>query len=67
MGSSSEETDMGEYLTVRQAARVAAVSPRTVRRWLDEGKLRRHVVPINRTVRVRRDELLKKVRPVDDN
>jgi excisionase family DNA binding protein len=57
------EDDMGEYVTVREAARIAEVSPRTVRRWLDEGRLTKHRLPITQHVRVQRQELEKKTWP----
>lgn len=45
------------YVDIRHAARVAEVSPRTVRRWMDEGKLTTYRVPISGRVRVSVSEL----------
>jgi excisionase family DNA binding protein len=44
-----------EYLTVAQAAEVAAVAPDTIRRWVAEARLPRHNA--GRELRVRRDDL----------
>lgn len=50
---------MGErqWVDVRRAAAEAEVSPRTIRRWLDEGKLTRYTVPANGRVRIAWSEL----------
>lgn len=44
-----------EYLSVADAARVAAVTPQTIRAWMTAGRLRRYRA--GRELRVRRTEL----------
>lgn len=44
-----------EYLSTAEAARIASVTPGTIRRWIREGELTRHAAGAH--VRVRRDEL----------
>ena len=44
-----------EYLTIADAARLASVHPATVREWLREGRLRRHMA--GRRPRVKAAEL----------
>lgn len=46
-----------EYLSVAEASRIADVDPKTLRRWMKEGKLPRHHA--GREHRVRRDELVR--------
>lgn len=45
----------GEYLSTTEAARIASVTPGTIRRWIREGELTRHAAGAH--VRVKRDEL----------
>jgi len=45
----------GEYLSVREAARIASVTGQTIRIWIHCGRLRGHKA--GRVHRVRRDEL----------
>lgn len=47
--------DDGDYLTTAEAARIASVTPGTIRRWIREGELTRHEAGAR--VRVKRDEL----------
>ena len=44
-------------MTVSDAAELAGVHPRTVRRWIDEGKLASVEVYPTHRVRVRRDDV----------
>jgi excisionase family DNA binding protein len=59
----------GEYLSTTQAARLAAVTAGTIRRWIRQGELTRHEAGAH--VRVRRDELEALLRcdvvPIDKN
>jgi excisionase family DNA binding protein len=48
------------YVTLREAADYSRCSPRTIRRWLHVGKLRRHGG--GRTVLILREELCRLVR-----
>lgn len=45
----------GDYLTPIEAGRIADVHPETIRQWIREGRLPRHMA--GREYRVRRDEL----------
>lgn len=45
----------GDYLSVKEAATLAGVSPDSIRSWIQTGKLPRHNA--GRVLRVRRDEL----------
>ena len=47
--------DEGGYLSTTEAARIASVTPGTIRRWIREGELNRYEAGAH--VRVRRDEL----------
>lgn len=49
------------YMSVADAARHAQVDPRTIRRWMDEGRLTRYEA--GRERRVSLDELEKLMRP----
>lgn len=40
--------NLGDYLRVKEAARLLGVSPMTLRRWDEQGKLKAHRHPINR-------------------
>lgn len=51
------------HITVLEAARRAEVHTRTVRRWLDEGRLVKYVTPTGR-VRVDEEELASFLTPV---
>lgn len=44
-----------EYFTTAEAARYAKVAPRSIRRWLDQGKLR--ALHAGRELRIRRADL----------
>lgn len=46
---------VGELLSTGEAARYAKVSPRSIRRWLDQGKLR--ALHAGRELRIRRSDL----------
>ncbi|HLZ25059.1 MAG TPA: helix-turn-helix domain-containing protein [Ktedonobacterales bacterium] len=46
-----------DYLTVSEAAQFAEVSPRTVYRWIDEGRLAAFLPRRGRGRRVQREEL----------
>jgi excisionase family DNA binding protein len=56
--ASSEST----YFTVAQAARLLAVSPSTIWRWIDAGKLQAYRLG-GRTIRIRRSDLESVVQP----
>lgn len=45
----------GDYLTVKEAARISGYHASTIRKWIREGKVPRHGT--GRGLRVRRDEL----------
>lgn len=53
----SEELRMGSspYVTIEEAAAYARCNPRTIRRWLDDGKIVRRGA--GRRVLIRRDDL----------
>ena len=48
-GSEQDETDLGigteRWVRIREAARIASVDPRTIRRWADTGRIRARVTP----------------------
>lgn len=50
-----------EYLTTAEAARVASVAPKTIRRWIRTGKLVAHSA--GRELRIRRADLERAMRP----
>lgn len=52
-----------DLITVNEAAVLAAVDPKTVRRWYREGRIVRHVTGTDR-VRVSRKEIVELVTPV---
>lgn len=58
-----------EYLSTTEAARLASVTPGTIRRWVRSGELTRHEAGAR--VRIRRDELERLMRcevvPIDIN
>jgi excisionase family DNA binding protein len=58
-------TDDKTLMTVSDAAELAGVHPRTVRRWIDEGKLASVEVYPTHRVRVRRDDVDVARRPKD--
>ena len=51
-----------EFLTIRETARLLKVSPITIRRYIDAGRLR--AVKVGRSVRVRREAIEAFLRPV---
>ena len=51
----AERSAVAEVLSTAEAARYAKVSPRSIRRWLDEGKLR--ALYAGRELRIRRADL----------
>lgn len=51
----AENAQGGEYLTTREAARLAKVVPATIRRWVSEGDL--DCLNAGRVMRVRRADL----------
>lgn len=55
--------DGERYVDIRRAAAEAEVSPRTVRRWLDEGRITAYRVPVTGRVRVAWSELSFLCRP----
>ena len=52
-----------EYLKVKEAAAIVGVSPRTIRRWIREGKL--HAVRINDLVRIPKESIAQVIRPIE--
>lgn len=46
---------VGDYITVKEAARISGFHPSTIRKWIRMGRLPRHGT--GRQLRVRRDEL----------
>jgi excisionase family DNA binding protein len=56
----SERPAMAELLSTGEAAQYARVTPRSVRRWLDQGKLR--ALHAGRELRIRRADLDKLMR-----
>lgn len=61
--------DSSEYVSTTEAARIASVTPGTIRRWVRAGELTRHEA--GNRVRIRRDELEQLLRcevvPIDIN
>ena len=51
------ETNLSNYLKVREAATILGVHPDTLRRWEQTGKLMTYRHPVNRYRLYRRDEL----------
>lgn len=61
-------TGAGErFVDIRKAAQEAEVSPRTVRRWLDEGKLSKYRRAIDSRVLIAWSELSFVCQPVPDD
>jgi excisionase family DNA binding protein len=52
--------EVPEYLTIVDAARVAGLSVRTLRRWVREGRIPSDVAP-DGTLVIRRSELIERV------
>ena len=52
-----------DLLTVKAAAFEAGVHPRTLRRWIDEGKIEAVQVGPTDRIRIERDELARVMRP----
>jgi excisionase family DNA binding protein len=53
--SDSQHPDLDEFFTVKEVARRLRVSTKTVRRWIDQEKLK--CVRLGRLVRIRPDQL----------
>ena len=50
------------YLKVREAAAIIGVTPRTIRRWINENKIQ--AVRINDLVRIHRDNINRLILPI---